>query len=241
MSGSGEILSTEAFCEWMDINGSNVGAEVLKVRFDPKEFVDRMAQSQRLQIIPSSDGPVSDVQGGAHETDQSKSSQSFDLHTDGRSLVVPPKIVLLHCEQAGKTAIPTILTDTRAAVDALCSEDIACLAELDNIFLSRDGEEYPCPLIEKTPKGEWYSNFASRGYIRPRKGQDISRIPAIASYVPAVDRLLDQFKRLTTDHIWERDDMLVFDNHRYIHGRRSASVDPERHLHRSWLHPKSEK
>ncbi len=231
-------LSTEGFVQWLKENHRQCSLELLKVHFDPDLFLSEMEGIDELSILRSNDGLIAEVIHGEDQNDKSRDSTKFDLHTDGAYYERPPQFVILHCVDPGTTNIQTIFADTRSALEALEIKDIDLLKTLDYTYIGRQGKEYQQPVVEPHfESGKLISNITARGYVKPSVAkQKLHELPGMFDYVQAFQRFLSQLEKETVyRHTWKKDDLVIFDNHRFLHGRESEGIDKKRHLYRIWL------
>lgn len=234
-------MKTHEFVQWLDeLPDDGRVFSVLDVDLDPETFFELVERSPRVEIVASSDGPLSIVKEADDPNDHSKSSRSFDLHTDGCWRATPPRYVLLYCKSAGSAGVATYLADSERALAGL-GDDLEILRGLDYVYVGKDLRRQPRPLVERHPvTGAEITNVSPRGYVSPVI-PDASRIhvvPDLRVITAAMSRLyaaLDEavFHR----QVWTEGQMLFFDNHTFLHGRAGGEVDLDRELYRIWLDP----
>jgi alpha-ketoglutarate-dependent taurine dioxygenase len=130
------------------------------------------------------------------------------------------------------------MLDTRKALAELSAEDVNMLKKLEYCYIGRQGKEYMHPVIEPHfSGGKPISNITARGYIQPSvTRQLLHELPSMFDYVPAFQRFLAKLEEnILYRHTWNQGDLVIFNNHRFLHGRESECVDTDRHLYRIWL------
>jgi hypothetical protein len=168
---------------------------------------------------------VADVAPG--ESHYSRSSDSGNLHTDGTFLPRPPDVAALLCLSSAQSGGETILIDGRELIAELRSRNPDAVA-----ILSRD-HPFDClgqlpgyetrrqPIFTESGRGfvlRYLRKYIEQGYAKT--GKDV---PA------GLTDALDQLDALASDEARQdavrlaRGQMLVFDNHRFLHGRRAFS------------------
>ncbi len=238
-------LSTEEFVDLLKGPGFEKSGfwQALPVDFDDSAFLRSIATSP-FQIVDSTDeGAISIVKeaSGYHERDFSRKSGFFGLHTDGMYYPEVPELGILYCVNAGKGSFPTVFVDTRQLVGTI-SECIGAekLQELDMVYTRKTNIEYTRPLLEMHPyTGEFVMNIGLTPQCRlvPGKGINMTQEEANALYRQLVQLAEDN---LTIVHTWSDNDLVMFDNAVYVHGRglpnsQSLDGDSERELKRIWL------
>lgn len=233
-----ETISTDALVDWLSKNQRTITINLLKVDFNPDIFLKRMQDLPSLSVVRSNDGLIAEVIQGEDKNDKSRDSTKFDLHTDGAYYPIPPELVILHCTNPGTVNIQTIFSDTRKAIRLLDTADIELLQKLEYYYIGRQGKEYVQPVIEAHfLDQEWVSNITARGYVRPSLSrQSLHDLPGMFDYIPSVQKFLRHIEEnIMYKHTWKKNDCIIFDNHRFLHGRESDGVDRKRHLYRIWL------
>jgi alpha-ketoglutarate-dependent taurine dioxygenase len=244
-----EPLSTGQFYEELarvDFSQEGPRIRTFSVDLDPVAFIGSLSVGNVLTPIASSDGIVSHVRENplASTADNSGTSRYFSLHTDGKYLPEVPEMVVLHCVNPGTSEIPTVFVDTKDIIDTL--QDIDRLdeaKEYDLIFRNKDGLDFIRPLLEINPKnGEPVMNIAIASpqcHLRPLA--DSGRTQADADKFYALLEKIAEEDISTLPHTWRKNDAVVFDNLRLVHGRGLPEhkmleiSDFQRHLHRIWL------
>ena len=248
MESKPALSTSEFYDELIKIDFSKEGprSRMYSVGLDPIVLMGAISLGNVLTSISSSDGDVSHVKENpaAAAADNSASSRHFSLHSDGIYLPKVPEIVVLHCVNPGTSEIPTIFVDTKDIIDTLESIDRLDEAkEYDHVFRNKEGTDFVRPLVEMNPKsGESVMNVAigsPQCHLQPAAGSSRTQAEANAFY-----DLLDEIAAedaAVLPHTWEKNDAVVFDNLRLVHGRglpehKTLEIsDIQRHLHRIWL------
>ena len=212
--------------------------KVLHGNFDRDGLLAALKTSP-LAVIPSSDGEISTVQEAGDPADYSRQSGYFDWHKDGLYCQTAPHFILLYCENPGRGDSPTVVVDTRPVVEEIFRRpEMQLLKDVELVYRGKMGDEHIHPVMGQHPLCHWpILNLGSRAYLRP------SLIPGRVGITPTlreimaamteVFRLLD--KSVVLRHFWKKGDLLLIDNHAYLHGREAKSVDYKRKLLRAWL------
>jgi alpha-ketoglutarate-dependent taurine dioxygenase len=207
-----------------------------------RSAVDRSAA---WRLVASSDGEISVVEDRGAPEDYSSNGAFFAAHTDGLVGAHPPQFVALLCDHPGRVAAPTFFLDTTRVLALMARHaptSLAVLRRLDQVFISRGGSEYRRPVIESNPlDGEDIMNITfGRAYLRPaRHLEGNGQAPHQVESVTAFQALLSCAEDVgMTTHEWQRGDLLVWDNHRFVHGRGDATAAVGRRLIRAWLNPR---
>jgi hypothetical protein len=231
-------MSTDEFVDWLIAHSLSIVLTLLRVRFDPDRFLLRMRDQSTLSLLSSTDGFIAQVVQGDNPVDKSRDTGPFELHTDGAYYDVPPERVFLACDREGGSGVQTVFADTQAAIETLTPQEFNILRSLEYIYIDKKTNKYVHPLLErKVENGAFVTNITARGALQPVvNGVTVAELPSLFQYIPAVNGFLDQLKSATFyRHTWRQNDLVVFDNHRLLHGRESIGVDFVRRLWRVWL------
>lgn len=216
----------------------DIDYKVVKTQFNINKFIELVEKSKFFKIIPCHEGKFSEVKQdtnmGPDNKDHSHQSTDFTLHVDGPYRKKPPKYVVLYCENGGIGKASTFLSSVNEAVKSLGKKEIEILMDLDFVYLDKNGDEFPLPLLEKDKRtGEYLNNYSGRGYVRPNK---FSISSEMIEYVPVVNKYI---KALSKSEVFrcvlKNNDLFIFDNRKYMHGRSSKGLDYDRHLYRIWV------
>jgi alpha-ketoglutarate-dependent taurine dioxygenase len=212
--------------------------ELLSADFD-RDGLQAALRESSLAIIPSSDGEISTVSQSGDPNDNSRQTGFFDLHQDGLYYPTAPHFLLLYCEDAGRGDSPTVVADTRPVVEEIDRRpDLQVLREVELVYRGKSGDEHSHPLLESHPLTKWrVLNLGARAYVRsfvksepPGAGATLREV---VSAMAEVFRLLDG--AVVRRHFWKKGDILLIDNHTFVHGREAKSLDFQRKLLRVWL------
>lgn len=250
-----ETLSTDSFYKELsniDFRENGPRIRTFSVDLEPRRLVELVSANTKFTMIESSDGVISHVKETLHANplDNSKSSGYFVLHTDGNYLEKVPEIVILHCIDPGKSEMPTVFLDTEELLNLLKVENKLDEAkEYQFVFKNKKGIEYRRPLVEEhSITGELLMNIAiasAQCHLEASLESTKTQIDADRFY-ELLGTLVE--KKLTRiPFYWKKNDVVVFDNLKLIHGRglpeqnHTEFVDTERHLCRMWLDYNDEK
>jgi alpha-ketoglutarate-dependent taurine dioxygenase len=203
--------------------------------FDVSVFLQQVDAS-KLQVVHTHEGPVSTVVEKWHPVDCSKQTTQFDLHTDGLYRYRAPDIVGLYCENPGRGDAPTRFVDTGHVCKELASCGVmSTLRRCQMTYIGRDGQHFPSKLVQRHPvSGGEVLNLGARGYICPMFDGDYT--PSIREITDAVAQMYKALDNaVVLSHRWAKGEMVVCDNHTYVHGRDAYAPDTERTLLRFWL------
>jgi alpha-ketoglutarate-dependent taurine dioxygenase len=211
-----------------------------KVEFDSAAFLAGLPDVG-LEVIPSKDGPLSYVVDGGEPADKSKSTETFDFHTDGLYRTNLPRYVLLYCIDAGSATVTTKLSDGKLALQLIRKlPEPPRLDKLSAVYVARDGQRYPRSIVQQHPAtGEDVLAFGSRAYFEPDlTGYPAIELPTLREAARAGVTLFDAIDRCTCyEMIWSAHELLMFDNLRFVHKREARQRDTDRRLLRVWLAP----
>jgi len=200
--------------------------------FSPELLVANSGH-HNFSVISSSDGPVSRVFQGSDRRDLSQQTGAFGWHKDGLYHTRLPQLVLLYCEDAGRGDSDTRLADCAQAWDLLDPAVREDWHQLELVYIGRDGQRFPRPLVEPHSRtGQQLINASQRALVRPAP-------PAIGANRREVLDEIGEKLDLTRVHSqrWEAGAILVFDNERFAHARVASAPDLQRKLVRIWLSP----
>lgn len=211
-------------------------ARVIQANCQREKLVADIRQSS-MNIVPSSDGDVSTVSEAGDKSDYSRQTSYFDFHKDGLYYPEPPHFLMLLCEDPGRGDTPTVVVDTRPVVAEIARRpELGILREVEMVYRGKTGDEQAHPLIGKHPSAGWpILNLGSRAFLRPS-----TKIPTpsttlrqMVAAMTEVYRLLDN--AVVLRHRWKAGEVLLLDNHTFVHGREANAVDHNRKLARIWL------
>lgn len=238
-STQNKVLSTAEFLDWMHKQDWRTrGFDLLKVDFQPKEFFECMGQSNMFSLVRSGGGYLSFEQEEYLPADKAPQTPCFEWHTAGSHYSTPPHLVLLYGANPGKSENPTVLTDTSHAL-TLLKPFMDSLSKLDAAPIGKTLELSPNPLVRKHPwKESQVITLPQRSFISPRITTQggVSVVPDLRTTMKAVQNLyyaLDQ--SIALRHCWKEKDLLVFDNHQYLHATHKFNADEKSVLGRIWM------
>lgn len=132
-----------------------------------------------------------------------------------------------------------MLSDSTDALSRLDSWGVAILRKIHGVYIGRNGDEYVRPLVYTAPNGREMIEMPSRGYLRPNDLRpDLGDHLTVRDISAFTQQLLDALEAsLCASVSWNAGDLLLFDNHRFPHARRTVAgaFDPSRKLHRIWF------
>lgn len=175
---------------------------------------------------------------GAHGSSHySRTNSTGGHHTDGTLLPQPPELVLLNCVSSAASGGATIVIDSHLIREAVAAGGDELLSALRKThpFSAAPGVPGPSRPILIEDEDGFRFNYLRR-YIELGYADEGMQVPA--ALVEAMDRI-DTFTSEEENQIpflLQRGEALVFDNTRFVHGRRSF-VDGEsgiRLLHRGY-------
>lgn len=211
-------------------------ARVIHAGCEREVLVEHIRQSS-MAIVPSSDGDVSTVIEAGDKSDFSRQSGYFDLHKDGLYHPNPPHYLVLLCEDPGRGDTPTVVVDTRPVVAEIARRPVlGILSDVEVVYLGKAGDEQAHPLIGKHPSAGWpILNLGSRAFLRPSANipTPSTTLRQMVVAMTEVYRLLDN--AVVLRHHWKAGEVLLLDNHTFVHGREANAVDYNRKLARIWL------
>lgn len=145
------------------------------------------------------------------------------FHMDLVNATVPPDYTTLLCVRPDPLgAGASILSDARAAVSRLTPSSRAHLAEKAYSYgsffeLSDVGEEYsPFPVLDGEPEVRGFVRFSAKMLRESELGE---------THTHAAEELADQLIAGQVAFTLQRGDLLIVDQHRWVHGRESLGAD----------------
>jgi alpha-ketoglutarate-dependent taurine dioxygenase len=234
------LLSTEDFLEFIGQHHWEIDncLCIKRVNFDVTKFLSLVASSS-LYVVSTNDGPYSIVKETGNYDDFSQRTDRFDWHTDGLYYEKVPEYVILYCDNPGNGSTPTVFTDTRAVVSNLMeTQAFNILNQLETVYIDKAGELFSRALLEKHPITQnLIINLGSRVYLRPIVDvTQISLTPSLRDMLTASQTLLKEIdSHIVLRHNWKMNDLIIFDNNTFLHGREAQTADPARTLLRIWL------
>lgn len=228
--------------QWLDeIPSYNGVLSVFRGDFTTGTLIEELAKSTKYKIINGAEGPSSAIQGtggGSGSTaDRSKRSDPFDYHTDGFFFDTPPPLFLLVCENPGDSNSNTSFVDTKEVLRKV-GDYMPILEIMQFRYISKSAMKYTRPLVEKHPvDGLPITNLVTRGFVEPEVDKDsLGNLPDYRFIIEAMSALYAAIDdSVVYEHSWQRGDVLLADNHTYIHARLAPNPDAVRRLSRIWL------
>jgi alpha-ketoglutarate-dependent taurine dioxygenase len=233
----------KAIVQWLDDAPSyNETLRVFRGDFSSDPFTEALGESTKYKIINGAEGPYGTIQGtgggNGGTADRSKRSDPFDYHTDGFFFDTPPPLFSLVCEDPGISDSKTSFSDTKEVFRKV-DDYMPILGLLKFVYISKSLKTYSRPLVETHPvDGSPITNLVTRGYVMPAD-VDESSLPSlpdhryIAEAMSALYAAIDD--SVVYEHSWQKGDVLVADNHTFLHARLAQTPDSARRLSRVWL------
>lgn len=186
--------------------------------------------------VSSADGIISVVKETEAINDNSASSMPFDYHYDGAYLVKSPDICALFCINPGTSNTRTVFSDAHKAYLELLKMGYkeTSLTGVLWSYKDRNGDLIESPIIQyhpviKTPllRCGILSNVCLRSV--ENSGEVIDHSQLLVAIRSAI------YKSEIWDYKMESGNLLLWDNWRYLHSRRSNKINPSREILRLWL------
>jgi alpha-ketoglutarate-dependent taurine dioxygenase len=106
-------------------------------------------------------------------------------------------------------------------------------------YISKSLQRYSRPLVETHPvDGLPISNLVTRGYVEPEvvDEKSLAALPDFRYITEAMSALYSAIDdSVVYEHSWRPGDVLLADNHTFLHARLAATPDAARRLSRIWL------
>lgn len=238
------MLTTREYFDILVEKHEKLGGNLIldKVSFDPVLFVELVNRSDKFEILNSHDGPISTIQEyeGVSRTDFSKLSTEFDIHQDALYYTDPPQFEILYCENHGLRKATTEFYNGERLAKAIIDEGFEGLDYVYMNYIGREGQVYQHKLIRTNPStGNPCVMFANRGYPS-QDPNNIDKIPLmreLSKLTSFMFERMDTYYR-ETDIIFENNDLMLLDNWKYPHRRKSNILDRVRKLFRIYLNRK---
>lgn len=237
-----QYMGTQEFSEWLE-SDPLVGISIQDVDLNVAELRDILSKSEKFELVSSNDGLISEVIQGEESIDNSRSSRSFNLHTDGAYLDRVPDYVGLYCVDPGYGNARTSFSNSSDAIETLSKKDQSILRQLYNVFLARGGVETIRPLIETHPSTmRLISNLTNRGTVKPYLDPKEMKQLGPFEFAEPLHHLIQSLEQGEQyEHEWKQNQLVLFDNLTYTHGRKAGNVgiDYQRYLQRIWIRRKA--
>ena len=150
----------------------------------------------------------------------------LDFHTDGLYSKRIPDYVVFYCDQRGTHDCPTIFADTRVVIEEIRRRGLFETYRQLQITYNFDESEITLPLISDHPiSGQPVLHIAAN-YARHKHH-------ATEEAIHEVYEIME--KAIVREHSWREGDLILFDNHVFVHRRKACVSDSNRKLIRLWL------
>ncbi|WP_345213697.1 TauD/TfdA family dioxygenase [Mucilaginibacter gynuensis] len=191
-----------------------------------------------FKIVDSNDGKITIIQdSGVESADYSKTSGFFDFHADGLQYENDtPSLVLFYCKNQGVQINHTAFFDTKH-FETLIENDIDLLSKLSVVFVDRMGRERENSLLQNHKwTGDICLTLGDRAFLKPRNNLDKSKIPSLREISRISEKIFKTINDVTCHvHKWKNNDLIIFDNQKYLHSRVGMGIDKKRELIRICL------
>ncbi len=237
---SSPLLSTTDFFSWLCQREWKTSDffYTMKVNFDPELFFGLVKNSGRFKVVNSREGYLSIVKEGYNADDRSHQTTTFDWHTDGIYYNSPPELVIVYCVRPGRGETPTLLADTVKALEKI-SYFKDEFSKLNFTFITKTLQLHTQSLLRLHPRTmEQVISFCGRGFVSQRGAsrENSGSLVDLRTLSSMMTRLYDAVDdSVVLEHYWSKNDLLVFDNRRFVHARVGKEADEERVLYRIWL------
>jgi alpha-ketoglutarate-dependent taurine dioxygenase len=233
------LADETAIVQWLDDTPTYNGVlRVFRGDFSPESFTQALEESTKYEIIEGAEGPYSAIQGTPGTADRSKRSDPFDYHTDGFFFDTPPPLFSLVCENPGVSNSKTSFVDSKEVLQKI-EDYMPILGLLKFRYISKSLQRYSRPLVETHPvDGLPISNLVTRGYVEPEvvDEKSLAALPDFRYITEAMSALYSAIDdSVVYEHSWRPGDVLLADNHTFLHARLAATPDAARRLSRIWL------
>jgi len=231
---------TEEFVDWVITAGQHQAGllKALTLQLDHNRLVDLLGNGA-VRVVSSRNGPFSVVSAINDNNNPSPISGCFELHTDGLYCSQIPDLVIMYCTNPGEKSIPTVVSDTRIVVDKLRSKGLLdTFRGFAMAYQFGDGCSITWPIIASHPlTAEPVIHMGTHGVLQPLEGSSgkLSDLPfrEVVNFAGDVFQWIEE--AVVYEHDWSKNDLLIIDNHTFLHGRRKSAVDLNRSLIRIWL------
>lgn len=206
---------------------------IAQVDFDVDCFLEALEPA--IKVAPCRSGLYSYVCESEDRANPVAYSNCVELHTDGLYNNEIPSLCILYCLNPGDRGAPTVFADTRAALRTL-NDTIALrtINQLEAVYDFGDREVVRGLISDHPSNREKVVYLASNAYVRPQR--NASYQPTLQEIVAGLRELYEALKStIVLQHAWKPNDLIVFDNHSFLHGRAPAPSDVQRRLLRIWL------
>jgi alpha-ketoglutarate-dependent taurine dioxygenase len=201
-----------------------------KLDLDPDLFVRKSSS-----IVASRNGLYSVVSEEFDRQNPVAIGGVREFHTDGLYHNVIPDVVLMSCQNPGTQGIATLFVDSSRVVERLRASGLLSAFERFSVtYRYGSGAETRHNLIAKhAGTGRAIVHFGPGGTMRTTAPDAELSIADAAEYVRVLHEAFEQ--SIVLRHEWSSGDLLIFDNHMFVHGRQPGAPDSDRRLVRIWL------
>jgi alpha-ketoglutarate-dependent taurine dioxygenase len=219
-------------------NGLGIGHFIIDLELD--EMKANLKDTARFRKVASSDGAFSIVENLNEPDNYSANTFRFAAHTDGLARPIPPMFSMLYCISDGSSASETYFLDTFAIAQKMqqnYADAYEVIKRLEQVYIKNNGQTFARPFVEAHPiSGMDILNITlGRAFTRPREDLKVMQIPHQEESVQALICLFNLMKEHQgLRHHWTKGDLIIWDNHRFIHGRDNVSDCIGRKLLRVW-------
>jgi len=230
----------KAKCHISSLSARNV-AGIIKVEACElgNDAANELVTACGTHIVNSRNGPYSVVSTANDQSNPVPVSGVLEFHTDGLYCDRVPDQVLLYCENAGEHESDTVLADTRIVVERLKRQGLLeVYRQLQMVYDFGDQQSVLIPIINDHPlTDEPIVHLGANGYVRSQLSSEGNHcrwsFPDVVELMQQLYRLLNEATVL--EHTWRTGELLMFDNHSFVHRRRDSTIDHGRKLIRIWL------
>ncbi len=190
----------------------------------------------REQLLHWDFGAVMTMKFDPAATNYLFSDEAVPFHWDG-AFYREPRYLLFYCLESEGSGGETLFADTEKIWESLSEEDRVRCRSVQLTYrtkkLAHYGGEITVPLLQSHPE-------TKRPILRiaERVETALNPVELTVSGVPGCEEFFQSLVRMLyrpefmTEHRWEQGDLLVVDNFRYLHGRRSLGSNRRRSFKR---------
>lgn len=173
-------------------------------------------------------GPVMTMKFDANAANYLFSDEAVPFHWDG-AFYKEPKLLLFYCTESEGKGGETIFSDTTALWNSLTEAE---KDECRNVTLTYTTEKKAhyggtirVPLVQKHP-------FTGETILRMAERVETQKNPVTLTIEGASEEFYERMTRKLyenrIEHSWEKGDLLIVDNYRYLHGRNGLGENRKR-------------
>lgn len=206
---------------------------------DGEDIVKAIELNPSIKVIPNREGKIAKVENKGNVQDYGKNGLAFPFHNDGPYFHRVPKWVILYCRKAGNGGGQTFFSNTNKVIAELRERfDSNLLQSMNIVYMHRDRTKFRFPLVQKDEQGGEHLNWNTSLYLEPDlqvilESNRQSFTQRANELMSTINLLLE--KNMVLEHDWNDGDLLLFDNHLLLHGRRVVPAGSERLLYRIWI------